>query len=154
MFDSPILDLAVALSFTYFILGLIVSTVHEFIFSVLMSKRPKRATYLKESIETLFFDDDWKRFAKDKLFNNVHIQALKKNNDPDSFPSYVPNSNFALAVLDQFRDGNNLLNLGKIQDVLTNNDLSAKYGIPASLRTMLLECSKGRMASYRIRRKI
>src|SRR5438045_378210 len=123
MFNSPIIDLAITLSFTYFILGLLVSTIHEFIFSVL-AKNPKRGKYLNASIENLFFDSDWKKFAQEKVFKNVHIEALKQNSNPDSFPSYVPNANFALAVIDQFRDGNNLLDMERIKEVLTNDQLA------------------------------
>jgi hypothetical protein len=151
MFNSPILDLALALSFTYFILGLLVSTIHEFVFSVLKSNNTKRAEYLKKSIENLFFDSNWKRFATQQLFKNAHFEVLKKDNNLDTFPSYVPNSNFALAIIDQFRMGNNLIDMNQIQSILTDDNLAKQYNIPSDLRKTLLsflERSNGELTEF------
>ncbi|MEX6688150.1 hypothetical protein QTN47_11625 [Danxiaibacter flavus] len=151
MFNSPILDLVIALSFTYFLLGLIVSTIHEFIYSVVMQKEPKRARFLKQSIECLFLDGDWKKFVQEKLMTSVHIDVLRKNNSPQSFPSYIPNSNFALAIIDQFRTNSNLLDVTQIQNILTNDELAAKYGITGELRRTLLslvERSNGQLMQF------
>ncbi len=151
MFNSPILDLVIALSFTYFLLGLIVSTIHEFIYSVLMQKEPKRAKFLKQSIECLFLDGDWKKFVKEKLMTSVHIDVLRKSESPESFPSYIPNSNFALAIIDQFRTNSNLLDLAQVQAILTSDELSAKYGVTGDLRRTLLslvERSNGQLTLF------
>lgn len=132
MFNSPILDLAITLSFTYFILGIIVSTVHEFIYSVLFSKRGK---FLKRAIENLFFDEDWKKLST-KIFQNEHIQALKKR--VDSNPSYIPAKNFSLALIEQFRNHDSVIDMNYIREVLTNKTKAQITGIDGSVRKVLL----------------
>jgi hypothetical protein len=136
MFNSPILDLALALCFMYFILGLIVSTVHEFIYSVLGSKRSK---YLKDAINSLFFDQGWKTLAAN-IFSNSNIQALKSQskNGKTQEPSYIPAKSFAYALLDQFRSGNNLLDMNQIRAILTDDQKAANAGISGDVRKVLL----------------
>lgn len=141
MFNSPIFDLALTLSFTYFLLGLIVSTVNEFIYSVMGCKR---GLFLKEAITTLFYNDDnWKKLAVKILDQSPHIIALKK--DKDSNPSYIPAQNFALALLEQFKtnvDGTydySLLDMNKIRAKLLDDDLANAVGIEGSVRKILIE---------------
>ncbi len=140
MFNSPILDLAIALSFTYFILGLVVSVIHEFIYSVLSSKRGK---FLKRAIQNLFFDDEWKKLSA-KILDSEYIVALKENENRE--PSYIPAKNFALALIEQFRTHDSSLDMNHIRLILTNNTKAQTKGISDSFRNILLgfyERSKG-----------
>jgi hypothetical protein len=99
MFNSPILDLAIALSFTYFILGLIVSTVNE----AIQARLGKRAKFLRDGITYLFAhtNSNWEELA-DRIYKSPHIISLKDKRDGD--PSYIPPGNFALALIDLLKD--------------------------------------------------
>lgn len=141
MFNSPIIDLALTLSFTYFLLGLIVSTIHEFIYSVLTCKR---GIFLKQAITTLFYNDDnWRKLSEKILNESPHIIALKKN--ANSNPSYIPAQNFALALLEQFKlnaDGTydySLIDMNKIRAKLLDDKLAIAIGIDGSVRKILTE---------------
>lgn len=120
MFDSQILDIAIALSFTYFLLGLIVSSVNE----IMMMSLKKRNKILEYAIRNLLFDDHWKGIAG-KIIDSPFIQSLKKNNA--HFPAYIPAKNFALAVLDTIRGGDTgLLTTGKIREILAAENSPVK----------------------------
>lgn len=135
MFNSPILDLALALSFTYFILGLVVSTIHELFYSVFGSKRGR---FLKQAIDNLFSDGKWAGVAE-KIFSNANIQALKKTGGKkERSPSYIPAKSFALALLDQFRTGHALLDMNQVKAVLLDDEEAAKAGIDGQVRKVLL----------------
>ncbi len=133
MFDSPIVNLALSLSFAYFILSLTVSTVHEFIYSVLSCKR---GLFLKTAIWQLFYNDkEWEKIVA-KIWDSPHIKALQS--DGNQYPSYIPAKNFALALMDQFRDPDQpqLLDMNEIRAVLTGPD---KQGlVTGELRKILL----------------
>lgn len=132
MFNSPIIDLALTLSFTYFSLSLTVSTIHEYISALLN----KRGEYLKNTIECLLFDQDWKKIAE-KLYSNPNIASLKK--DVNSLPSYIPAGNFATALMDQFKnDKNIILDMDTIRNVLTDDGIAAQVGISEGIRKLLL----------------
>jgi hypothetical protein len=132
MFNSPIIDLALTLSFTYFSLSLTVSTIHEYLSALLN----KRGEYLKNAIQCLLFDQDWKKIAE-KLYNNPNITSLKK--DLNSLPSYIPAGNFATALMDQFKnDKNIILDMNTIRAVLTDDGLAAQVGISEGTRKLLL----------------
>lgn len=123
MLNSPILDLAIALSFTYFLLGLIVSTIHESILSATKS----RNKLLKNALNTLFFDLEWKDGLAERLKNNAFIISLKKNQDPDTFPAYIPSRNFALAMLDILKkDDPGQLTTERIRELLNAEDSAVK----------------------------
>lgn len=145
MFNSPIIDLALTLSFTYFSLSLTVSTIHEYLSALLN----KRGEYLKNAIDCLLFDQDWKKIAE-KLYNNPNITSLKK--DINSLPSYIPAGNFAAALMDQFKDDKNIiLDMNKIRDVLTDDGIAAQVGISAGIRKLLLnfyERAQGDLQSF------
>lgn len=118
MFNSPVLDLVILLSFIYFIGSLILSTVNESI-SAFFNSRPKQ---LKESMQTLLFDNDgkWKEWIDGDFINNPNIQALMKVNG--KYPSYIPAGNFVLAVITQLRTGGLAPN-GDIQQAINNSGL-------------------------------
>ncbi|HWZ23526.1 MAG TPA: hypothetical protein VNW06_12775 [Cytophagaceae bacterium] len=142
MLNSPILDIAITLSFIYFMISLIVSSLNEFIYSFIS----RRGTMLKKSIEDLFFDQgDWKKFAQEKLFTNPQIQSLQKK--VNQFPSYIPSKNFATALLDTFRKDGQILEMNSIRkELLDQNSL-----LPEQLKISLLsmfERAQGDLNSF------
>jgi hypothetical protein len=132
MFNSPIIDVAITLSFTYFMLSLIISAFNEFVYSLLS----KRGKMLKQAICDLLFDDDgkWKAFVTKKIYTSPQIQCLQKS--PGKFPSYIPAANFATAVIDTMRTDGKLLDMNTIRDYLTNT--TADNVLPLQLRLALL----------------
>lgn len=100
MFNSPILDLVILLSFTYFVGSLMLTAINESISAGLKT----RAKDLKVALENLLFDGDWKKFAKDKVFASQHIKSLMKNQK--QFPSYIPAQNFVLTIIEQIKSEN------------------------------------------------
>jgi hypothetical protein len=95
MFNSPVIDLVILLSFTYFTGSLIISAINEAISGALR----QRQKLLKQSIEGLFFEDAWRKFVKDTLIKSPHIQSLMRIED--RYPAYIPSKNFIMAVLQQ-----------------------------------------------------
>ncbi|MXV50479.1 hypothetical protein GS399_05795 [Pedobacter sp. HMF7647] len=95
---SPVLDLVILLSFTYFIGSLILSAINEAIAGGLRL-RPKQ---LKFALEHIFFDKDWKFFIQRNIARSPHIQSLMKKNG--RYPAYIPAKNFVLAVIEQFKN--------------------------------------------------
>jgi hypothetical protein len=110
MFNSPVLDLVILLSFTYFVGSLMLSAINESL-SALMKTRAKD---LKKTLENLLFDDNkedndnkkkikWAAFATNTLFQSQHIKSLMNNEK--QFPSYIPAQNFILAIIEQITAG-------------------------------------------------
>jgi hypothetical protein len=128
------LDVAIGLSFTYFLLAAIVSFVQEFIAGVFKW----RGTYLDRVIDVILDNDPSADFrwgtacawfkahltrgapsvgiTKNDQFNDgavakiasaVHTHPLLRNG-PKSLPSYVSASNFSRALLEALRDGSSL----------------------------------------------
>jgi hypothetical protein len=130
MFDLPIIDVAITLSFTYFMISLMVSSLNEFIYSVIS----RRGNMLKKAIEDLFFDTggEWTKYAQEKIFTNPRIQSLKRK--ATSFPSYVPASSFVAALMDSMRKGDQLLDMNAIRSEL----LDQSSVLPQQLRLSLL----------------
>jgi hypothetical protein len=95
MFSSPVLDLVILLSFTYFTGSLILSTFNEALSSIFRT-RPRQ---LQQSLETLFFSSSWTSWVQNTLMKSPHIQSLMKAQD--KYPSYIPASNFVLVVIGQ-----------------------------------------------------
>lgn len=100
MFNSPVLDLVILLSFTYFVGSLMLSAIQEIIAASLKT----RAKDLKKTLENLLNDPAWTNFAKTKIFSSPHIQVLMNN--AKQFPSYIPARNFLLSIIEQIGPGN------------------------------------------------
>jgi hypothetical protein len=134
MLNSPILDLAIALSFTYFLMALITSTINE----VILTRSRARNKMLEESVNKLFFDVHWKSGLVDTLKKNPFIDSLKK--EADKFPAYIPSRNFALAMLDIIR-GNDTgpLSTQKIREKLQSADSPLKGEVQRVVITILNE---------------
>jgi hypothetical protein len=93
MINSNIIDIAITLSYTYFLLSLIVTAILE----VINTLRENRAKFLKNAIETLFSGDDWKEFGE-LITKSPFLDPLKdfSKNSKTNFPSYISPENFAL----------------------------------------------------------
>jgi hypothetical protein len=96
MINTPIIDVAVALFFTYFVLAVLISSLNEWLQTFLKS----RASDLKKTIETLLFDDEWKNTAG-KIFASPFIESLKRKKD--GFPSYISAQNFSFALFETLK---------------------------------------------------
>jgi hypothetical protein len=136
MFNLPALDIAVTLSFTYFLVSLITSSLNEFVYSVLS----RRSKMLKHAIRHLYFEDaqtsaslyTWKQYVEAKVFTSPQIQSLQKR--VDKFPSYIPAKNFATALLDSLRRGDQVLDMTELEKDLTD----ATSPLPQKVRLSLL----------------
>jgi hypothetical protein len=117
MFDSPILNVFLTLSFTYFLLSLIVSSIRE----IISSWGKARGKMLEEALETWIHGDGWKKLWKEHLSVSPFITSLQ-NKAKGKFPSYVPASNFVQALLSRFRRGNEPLTVESIRQALMLSD--------------------------------
>ena len=97
MLNSPILDLAITLSFTYFVLGLIVSAINE----TIQTRKNKRAVLLRQAIDTLFSEACWQSISAE-IYRSGHVISLC---DDRGLPSYIPAENFAMALIDCLKKG-------------------------------------------------
>ena len=86
---STVLEVAIGLSFVFFVLSLVCSGVNEFLASVL---RLRTKTLRKGLAELLGTKDE-----ADKLFAHAAIRSLYRGK---RHPSYIPTEKFTLAVLD------------------------------------------------------
>ena len=91
MFSTPILDVAIGLSFFYLLLGLICSTVNEMI----AAKLGTRSKFLDQGIDRLLGGDHQ---LKSQLYQHPLISALASSDL--RCPSYIPAETFAAALLD------------------------------------------------------
>jgi hypothetical protein len=91
MFGLPILEVAIGLSFVYLLLALICTALNETIAGI--TKR--RADFLEKGINSLLGRDP---DLEKKLFEHPLIASLAPRKGAK--PSYLPASNFALALMD------------------------------------------------------
>lgn len=100
MLDSPIIDIAIGLSFLYFLLGLFASSLNELI----QIKLKSRAKQLHLAIIN-FLDRDWDVIGE-KVMDSPYIRTLKNNKG--ELPSYIPSSSFAQSIIDVIKSGEDL----------------------------------------------
>jgi len=93
MLLSPVINTILLLAFTYFVTSLIISAINEAISGVFKL----RPMHLKEGLQNLFFDDDWKKYINGDFLKSPFIEPLLR--DKERFPTYIPAQNFAHAVL-------------------------------------------------------
>lgn len=102
MFGSNILEIVIGMAFLFTLLSLIASAVSEFIEALARN----RARNLERGIREML-GSDGQKFVEN-LYNHGLINSLYRGNyDPANkglLPSYIPASNFALAVLDLVRN--------------------------------------------------
>jgi len=111
MFDSTILDMVILLFFTYFIGSVLLSVLVEVgatLFKI-------RANELEKTLKSLFFDTGWGAYADKYILYSPFFDALKKADNPESKPSYVPSENFAKAILESLRAGTTPQTIASIQ---------------------------------------
>jgi hypothetical protein len=94
MFNAPVLDLVILLSFTYFIGSLILSAINESIAGALRLRQKD----LRKGLDRFFFDPQWKGFVKTVLLKSPHIQTLMQKKD--RLPAYIPAKNFVSALIE------------------------------------------------------
>jgi hypothetical protein len=100
MLDSPIFDIIIGLSFLYFLLGLITSSLNELIQTRLNS----RSKELHKAILN-FLDRDWYNIAN-KVIKSPYVRSISKT--PDKFPSYIPAHSFAQSIIDVIKGAEDL----------------------------------------------
>lgn len=116
MLDSPIIDIVIGLSFLYFLLGLITSSLNELI----QTKLNSRSKLLHKAIIN-FLDRDWDQIG-DKITKSPYVRSISKT--PDKFPSYIPSSSFAQGVIDVIKGAEDLPNtIPKIREQIKKNEL-------------------------------
>jgi hypothetical protein len=100
MLDSPIIDIAIGLSFLYFLFGLITSSLNELI----QTKLQSRSKELHGAIIN-FLDRDWDEIGQ-KVTESPYIRTLGKSDK--KFPSYIPSSSFAQSIIDVIKGAEDL----------------------------------------------
>jgi hypothetical protein len=89
MFNSNILDIAIGMILTYLLLSLVITSVNEFLASLLKW----RAKNLCDGIRNLLDDQDMNK----AFFDHPLIKGLSEKG---SLPSYIPSRTFMLTLLD------------------------------------------------------
>ena len=128
MFNSTILDMVVLLFFTYFITSLLVTVLNEMIATI----RDMRAKQLQEALSTLFFDKGWGNYLQNYILSSPHYKSLIKTET--SKPSYIPAENFAKAIIDSIRTGNQSLTITDVRNNLEN----AASPLPEGVKKILV----------------
>lgn len=100
MLNSPVVDIAIGLSFLYFLLGLLVSSLNEMI----QTWRKTRPRHLHEAIIN-FLDRDWEEIGQ-KIMDSPYVRCLQK--EPGKKPSYIPSAAFVNGLLEVVKNGEKL----------------------------------------------
>lgn len=93
MFNAPVLDLVILLSFTYFIGSLILSAVNEALASTLRLRQKD----LRTGLLKFFLSAEWRAFVNNHFLKSPHIETLMKRKN--RLPVYIPARNFVLAIV-------------------------------------------------------
>jgi hypothetical protein len=115
MLNSAIIEVAAGLVFCFFAVTLLVSTLTEAIASFL----GLRSTSLLEGIKQLLNDKDFNDLARD-LYAHASINPLSdgaplaEKQQPAVLPSYIPSSDFAIALIDHLQKG--VAGIGSLQE--------------------------------------
>lgn len=121
MFDFPILEVAIGLSFVYLFLSLICSTLTELIARAFAM----RSNSLKEAIENILKNDE----IIDQFFRHPLVNRLSKDGIFDkligrkSFPSYISPNIFARVLLDVISLKNSGKNLEDVINAINDNEI-------------------------------
>ena len=119
MFNSPVLDLVILLSFTYFIGSIMLTAINESIAAGLSM----RAKDLVATINNLLIENvnntAWKKFIEDKFFTSQQIRSLMK--DVKDSPSYIPAKNFLMVLIENLNP--TTYSEGKISDAIATSEL-------------------------------
>jgi hypothetical protein len=124
MFNSPVLELVILLSFTYFVCSLLLTAINEAIAGSLRL-RPKQ---LKVAIYNMFFDKEWKAFVRDHFNQTPVIQSLMKSKG--RYPAYISATSFVQALVAamkaEYYNADNLM-----------KEFTGDSKLPESVKTML-----------------
>ena len=120
MFDSPVIDLVILLTFTYFTSSLILSSINEGISQGLFHLREKN---LQKAIELLFITKTWKSYIKSDFIKSAHIQSLMKK--AGKYPTHIPANNFFLFVVEKL--GSENYQEGKLQVAIAASNLPDEF---------------------------
>lgn len=134
MFNSPVLDLVILLSFTYFISSLILSAISE---SIAGSLR-LRQNDLCRAMENMFFSAEWKVFVRTRLTKDPNIESLMKQKGRT--PAYIPAQNFILAILnyiDPVRYAQGVLEFKANENITHGPSVEISYILPKDIRIVL-----------------
>lgn len=134
MFDSPVLDLVILLSFTYFIGSLILSAINEALSGTLRL----RQVDLKKGIYNFFLSPAWRQFVTNRFYESPNIQTLMRKKG--RLPAYIPAKNFVLAIVEQL-DGNFYKN-GVITPLTKDNLPDGASILPHDMVVVLQTISK------------
>lgn len=93
MLNSPVLELVILLSFTYFMGSLILSAINEALAGWLRLRQGQ----LQKALESMFFEAGWKSFIRTQFIRSPNIQALMKRKG--RYPAYISAPNFVQAVI-------------------------------------------------------
>ncbi len=120
MFDSPVVNVIILLFFTYMICSILVSSINEIIASIVSA----RSKDLKFAIDNLFLDGPennkkWLEYVKQHIEGSPHFKSLQL--EAGKYPSYIPAKNFAMAILDSFRDANGNIDMATVK-ITINKD--------------------------------
>ncbi|HZP05652.1 MAG TPA: hypothetical protein VFB43_12195 [Terracidiphilus sp.] len=100
MFGSDILDIVIGMVFVFLLLSLICSGLNEFLEALVKN----RARDLERGIRELIGDPENATNFVDKIYNHGLVNSLFKgcysSDKKRNLPSYIPATNFALAVID------------------------------------------------------
>lgn len=104
MFGSDILDIVIGMVFVFLLLSLICSGLNEFLEALVKN----RARDLERGIRELIGDPENTTNFIEKIYNHGLVNSLFKGcYSPDkkrNLPSYIPATNFALAVIDLIKN--------------------------------------------------
>lgn len=138
---NSVIDIAITLCFTYFLLGLIVSAIKEGISTI----QGWRSAQLRAALLD-FIDDEWKNNIFPKLENSSFIVTLQKDG---KFPSYIPAGQFYNALMDVIRNGkSDVLDLKTIREAIASND-SPITGKTKEMLLTLIDQSENNIDKFR-----
>ena len=133
IFNSPVINLAILLSFIYLLGSIIITSVNEALASVLKW----RSKSLNDALDNLFLlDPEWKTFLETKIEKSPHFIALQSK--AETYPSYIPDKNFAKAIIDELRVHSNSNNLVKIKQDLVSDLAKEQPVIPKNLSKLII----------------
>lgn len=98
MSTTLFLNIAITLVFIYLVCAIMITAINEIFF---IATRV-RSRSLRKTIETLFFDREWREMAR-RIGNSPFISALKPR--PGRFPQSIPAATFAMALLSEVGGG-------------------------------------------------
>lgn len=133
--NSPILDIAIVLVFTYLLLSIMASSIYEMIITYLKA----RNKMLKQAINTMFFDAEWQENISNKIIESPTIKVLKK--DKDAFPAYIPANSFALSIIGLLRNEQDVkMDIATIRTRLMDPNCVIKGEAKTALLNLLDTC--------------